>query len=135
MRILTAALIAGLMLTGCAYDRYGDGYGRGGYYDSDYRSGDGYRGYHGYGDRYGSPFDGAGARLLDPWLAETREGQKFVTDHYYMGFDGQLREEDAERANTFFRRWSDTNRDYRLTDDEIRTSLIHVRNGYGIGAF
>ncbi|MCA1749154.1 MAG: hypothetical protein ABR601_10435 [Parasphingopyxis sp.] len=136
MRAISAlALAAALGLSGCAYDHHGrDGY-RDGYYGSDYRYGNGYRGDHGYGRRHETRFRGPGAERLDPWLAHTPEGYKFVTDHYALGAGDYLSGEDAERANVFFRQWSDTDRDYRLTDEEIRTSLVHVRNGYGIGAY
>lgn len=130
------AFAAAITLTGCAYDHYGDGYGyRDGHYGSDYRSGNGYHGDHGYGRQDRTRFHGAGADRLDPWLAYTSEGYKFVTDHYDLDSGDYLTVENAERANVFFRQWSDTDKDYRLTDEEIRTSLIHVRNGYGIGAY
>jgi hypothetical protein len=123
-----------MALTGCAHDGYyGSGYGYpgGGYYDQSYMNGDGYRGSHGYGERYRSPFQGRGAPLLDPWLANTHEGQQFVLDHYEVGPRGDISRSDARGANAFFRRWADTDRDYRLTDPEIRTALVFVRDRYG----
>lgn len=134
--VLALAVVAAIGFAGCSYDMHGAGYGpRDGYYDSDYRYGNGYRGDHGYARREQSRFRGPGADELDPWLAHTTEGHKFVIDHYDLGPRGYLSEENARRANVFFRQWSDTDGDYRLTDEEIRTSLAHVRNGYGIGAY
>lgn len=138
MRAKSALALAAFAvgLAGCSYDMHGDRHGyRDGYYDRDYRHGDGYRGDHGYGRHQARRFEGPGADSLDPWLARTAEGHKFVTDHYDLGPGDWLSEENAQRANVFFRQWSDTDGDYRLTDEEIRTSLLHVRNGYGIGAY
>ena len=132
-----AALIGTTMLvSGCAYDGYSQGgYDRGsgrhhGSYGHDYRDGNGYRGNHGYADRYASNFTGPGADNLDPWLAETREGQQFVRDNYAVGPRGEISNGVATSVNRFFRRWADTNRDYQLTDAEIRTALVHTGNGY-----
>lgn len=143
-KICAIALAAGLTITGCAYDTYGNGYdgghqgaghqGRGhhdGEYDRDYRGGNGYHGSHGYGDRYDNPFRVSERGRLDPWLAHTFEGHKFIRDHYRVGRDNVLRRRDADEANAFFRRWADVDRDYRLTDAEIRTALIHTANDYG----
>ena len=136
----TALIGITLFVTGCAHDGYGDGrhrYGTEGHqnYGQNYRSGNGYHGNHGYGERHANRFSGRGARKLDPWLSRTREGQQFVTDHYDVGPRGEISRRDAENANAFFRRWSDTDRNYRLTDAEIRTALIHTRNGYGFGRY
>lgn len=134
MRVLQAgATLFGVavLTAGCAHSDYYDrGYGGSGYYQSDYRSGDGYRGRHRYADRHENPFRGNGARHLDPWLSQTREGQLFVLDHYAVGPNYEIGRPEAESANIFFRRWADTDRDYRLTDPEIRTALVHTRNRY-----
>ncbi|MGJ8537575.1 MAG: hypothetical protein ACSHW2_10510 [Parasphingopyxis sp.] len=135
-RYAIAALIGtGILASGCAHQGYGQGgYSRGadyhGSYGRDYRDGNGYRGNHGYADRYASNFTGPGADKLDPWLAETREGQQFVRDNYDIGRSGEISNGVAASVNQFFRRWADTNRDYQLTDAEIRTALVHTRNRY-----
>lgn len=69
---------------------------------------------------------------LDPWLADTWQGRKFVRDHYRVTRWNTIDEDDAENANVFFRRWADHDRDFRLTDTEIRTALNHVASGYGL---
>lgn len=132
---MSALIGTGILLSGCAHQ----GHDRGGYsrsgdyhgsYGRDYRGGNGYRGNHGYAERHASSFTGPGADKLDPWLAETREGQQFVRDTYGIGHSGEISNGVAEGVNRFFRRWADTNRDYQLTDTEIRTALVHTRNRY-----
>ncbi|QLC24133.1 hypothetical protein HFP57_03210 [Parasphingopyxis algicola] len=137
---IAVPIAAALLVTGCTHDGYYDrGYRSAsadhGYYARDYRSGNGYRGSHRYAERYDNGFRGRGAQKLDPWLSETREGQQFVADHYPVGQRGEISSGDADSANIFFRRWADTDRDYRLTDAEIRTALVHTRNRYGRIAF
>ena len=132
---ISALIGAGILVSGCTHQGYGHGgYNRGldyhGSYGRDYRHGNGYRGNHEYADRYASNFSGPGANKLDPWLAETREGQQFVRDNYAVGRYGEISSGVARSVNQFFRRWADTNRDYQLTDAEIRTALVHTRNGY-----
>ena len=132
LQIWAVTIGAAALTTGCAHDGYYDrGYGSG-YYANDYRGGNGYHGRHRYADRLPNPFRGRGADKLDPWLSETREGQQFVLDHYALGPDGEISDAEADSANVFFRRWADTDRDYRLTDAEIRTALVHTRNRYGL---
>lgn len=135
LRICAATMGAAALTGGCAHDGYHDrgyGYGGHGYYANDYRRGNGYHGRHRYADRLPNPFRGRGADKLDPWLSGTREGQQFVIDHYALGSNGEIGNAEAESANVFFRRWADTDRDYRLTDAEIRTALVHTRNRYGL---
>lgn len=104
------------------------------YYDGDERHGMHGRSYGGYAyqggdyDRIANDcgfFGGSGGRTLDPWLACTREGQGIVR----RGFDGdddrRLGRRTAERANIWFRRHADTNRDMRLTDPEVRAALVN----------
>lgn len=100
------------------------------YYDDDYR-----RGYGGYDyagrdyDRLGNDcgfFEGAGGDLLDPWLACTREGQEVVRYGFDRHGDRRLGEGQADRANIWFRRHADTNRDMRLTDPEIKAALVNA---------
>jgi len=109
-RRLFLALGAAAALAGCA--TYDHGYG-------DYRY---------EGDAYGrdgdGPFRGPGADLLDPWLSETEEGSRLVRMGWRGAEDGWLDEETAERANIWFRRYADTNRDLCLTDPEIRIALV-----------
>lgn len=138
MRRSILCLIAAAGLAGCAYD---DGYGPYGYDEPGYRYGD-YR-YdgraYGYGDRDRVPryFTGAGARLLDPWLSDTSEGREIVSLGFTEARDGRISERTAHRANIWFRRHADVNRDMALTDEEIRIALANAassraweRDGY-----
>lgn len=72
----------------------------------------------GHGD-----FEGPGAEVLDPWLAETREGWFIVTRGFGDAAQGFVSDEVAVRANLWFRRYADADRDMRLTDEEIRRAL------------
>ena len=129
LRILTLGLAAaGAALAGCAYDDgygYGPGYGHGG--DAGLYGGYRYEGRDfAYGPRDGRPyFRGRGARLLDPWLAYTVEGQEIVSMGFSAARDGSIGEQTAHRANIWFRRHADTNRDMYLTDEEIRIALVN----------
>jgi hypothetical protein len=85
-------------------------------------------------DRLGNDcgfFGGSGGGRLDPWLACTQEGQGIVR----RGFDGdddrRLSARTAERANIWFRRHADTNRDMRLTDPEVRAALVNAERFSG----
>jgi hypothetical protein len=119
-RAMTAALlVAALGVTGCATaDRMaGPGHARG-----DYRyTGENYQ-------RLGNDcpaFGGAGGRMLDPWLACTREGQDLV--RYRYGRESErLNPAMADQLNIWFRKHADTNRDLCLTDPEIRTALVNA---------
>lgn len=105
-RLAVLPLAAALLIAGCAHDRYGYGYG------------DSYPDYAYAGDDWG----GYGEDLdrLDPWLAETDEGREIVDRS--LGRDWHR---EAVRAlNIRFRRFADTDRDLRLTDDEIRLALV-----------
>ncbi|HEX8527996.1 hypothetical protein [Allosphingosinicella sp.] len=122
---LVWAAAAAASLAGCAttYDDYGR---RGGY-----GLGDDYR-YEGsaYARRGGGPFDGPGADVLDPWLAETDEGQQIVRMGWRGVRDGWIDEDVARRANVWFRRYADEDRDMCLTDAEIRTALVTAARGH-----
>ena len=119
---VAALFAAALTITGC--ETYDDGYARG-------RSGD-YRYAGADYDRLGNDcreFKGSGARLLDPWLACTGEGQDLVRALFDKGHNGRINRATADRANIWFRRHADVNRDRRLTDPEIKAALVnHVRH-------
>ena len=70
-----------------------------------------------------SPLRGPGADVLDPWLAETDEGRALVRTGWRDARDGRIGRETAHRANVWFRRHADADRDMCLTDDEIRNAL------------
>jgi hypothetical protein len=102
------------------------------YYDD--RSSFGGYAYQGEYDRLGNDcgfFGDSGGGRLDPWLACTQEGQGIVR----RGFDGdddrRLSARTAERANIWFRRHADTNRDMRLTDPEVRAALVNAERFSG----
>ena len=114
-----ALLVATVALAGCATDH--DRYGRG-----DYR----YSGsdYERLGNDCGS-FRGSGGALLDPWLACTGEGEDLVRAMFDGDHDGRIGRKTADRANIWFRRHADTDRNMRLTDPEIKAALVnHVRH-------
>ena len=68
--------------------------------------------------------EGPGVAILDPWLAETREGRAIVTLGFRDAAYGQVTEDVAHRANIWFRRYADSNCDMRITDEEIRVALV-----------
>ena len=67
---------------------------------------------------------GPGVAILDRWLAETREGRAIVTLGFRDAATGEVSEDVAHRANIWFRRYADSNRDMRITDEEIRIALV-----------
>ncbi len=103
-KLAMAALVAATLgTTACAtYRDEGDRYGDYRYDGGDYADGDC------EGRRTG----------LDPWLACTEEGREIVR----LGFHGANA---ARRANAWFRRHADEDRDMCLTDAEIRTALAN----------
>ena len=115
---IAALLTLALGVSACAYY---DDYGYGPRY-GDYR----YEGPGWTGERWAERIGGPGGPILDPWLATTPEGREIVT----LGFDdndnGRISEETAHRANIWFRRYADGNRDMRLTDAEIRIALVQA---------
>jgi hypothetical protein len=118
--ILAAAAIGSLGLGGCAtWDEHG--YSRA--YD-DYR----YEGrqWGGMRERHAGPLQGPGLAVLDPWLRETREGRDIVTLGFSDASEGLVSVEVAHRANIWFRRYADTDRDMCLTDPEIRVALVQA---------
>jgi hypothetical protein len=112
-------------MAACAnyYDEYG---ARGGYGGYDYVGGD----YQRIGNDCGF-FRGKGGEALDPWLACTREGQDFVRGRFDTDEDRRIGRRGADRANIWFRRHADTNRDMRLTDPEIRAALVNAARHIG----
>lgn len=89
------------------------------YYD-DYGVARGYGDYRYEGRQFGRR---DGRSVLDPWLAQTPEGRDIVA----AGFSpGPVDAEMAHRANVWFRRYADTDRDLRLTDEEIRVALVQA---------
>ena len=111
--VITLTAAAAAALAGCT--TYGDDYGH-----------DRYR-YEGsaWTVRHGGPLEGPGADVLDPWLAETEEGTAMVRAGWRAARDGWIDEQTAERANVWFRRHADTDRDLCLTDAEIRIALAN----------
>ncbi len=105
-------------------------------------------GYWGHGDPYGGyayrgqqwtgearrPHDGElrgpGVEILDDWLKDTREGQAVVTLGFRDAGAGFVSEDVAHRANVWFRRYADHDRDMVITDPEIRTALVAAAGRY-----
>jgi hypothetical protein len=109
------------------------------YYDDGGRGGYG-RSYGGYAydgrdfDRPGNDcgfFGSSGGDRLDPWLACTPEGQGIVRSGFDGDDDRRLSARTAERANIWFRRHADSNRDMRLTDGEVRAALVNAERYSG----
>ena len=85
-------------------------------------------------DRLGNDcgfFGGSGGDRLDPWLACTPEGQGIVRRGFDSDQDRRVSARTAERANIWFRRHADTNRDLRLTDPEVRAALVNAERYSG----
>ena len=126
MAAIGTLFAAALGMAACAtyYDDrggYGHGDGRYAYSGSDY-------------DRLGNDcgfFGGSGGDRLDPWLACTEEGQSIVRRGFDKGQDRRVSARTAERANIWFRRHADTNRDMRLTDPEVRAALVNAERFAG----
>ena len=80
------------------------------------------------------PFEGAlsgpGLAQLDDWLKDTPEGRTIVTLGFGDAANGVISVETADRANIWFRRYADTNRDMTITDPEIRTALVAASRRY-----
>ena len=81
-----------------------------------------------------APFEGElsgpGLAQLDDWLKDTPEGRAIVTLGFTDAAGGVISEETADRANIWFRRYADTNRDMTITDPEIRTALVAASRRY-----
>lgn len=72
----------------------------------------------------GGDLHGPGLEILDPWLRETVEGRTIVTLGFRDSALGFVSEDVAHRANIWFRRYADHDRDMKITDAEIRTALV-----------
>ena len=134
MRRAILSLIVGLTALGLPACAYNDHRTRG--YDRYSYDGDAWRGRH--PGPYRGELRGPGVDILDPWLLETPEGRAIVTVGFRDAVRGRISEDVAHRANIWFRRYADTDRDMRVTDREIRLALIyasreHMRGGTGVG--
>jgi hypothetical protein len=128
LTILTAGLAA-IAAAGCAEDYYGERYGGGPVHGPDGYAYDG-RAWAGERRPFAGDLHGPGIALLDPWLKETAEGRAVVTLGFRETAEGFVSEEIAHRANIWFRRYADENRDMRITDPEIRTALVAAAGAY-----
>ena len=81
-----------------------------------------------------TPFEGdlsgPGLAQLDDWLKDTPEGRAIVTLGFADAANGVISVETADRANIWFRRYADSNRDMTITDPEIRTALVAASRRY-----
>jgi hypothetical protein len=133
---IMALLALALGVSACAYyDDYGSGYGPpGGSHYGDYMyAGAAYD--RGAWDEGSMRLDGPGAHVLDPWLALTSEGRDILALGFNVGENGTISREMANRANVWFRRYADSDRDMRLTDEEIRLALAHAARNGGDGGY
>ena len=119
MRRATLFLALALGAGACAYDSYDT-------------QPPGYGGAEWSGTRmpYQGPLSGPGVETLDPWLRETEEGRAIVTMGFMDAAQGIVSDDVAHRANIWFRRYADHDRDMRITDPEIRTALVYAASGY-----
>lgn len=122
MRLAVAMLSAAAGLSACAYDPYYAGYGPPNY---------AYSGNEWPRDELG----GEGAYRLDPWLSETEEGREIVRSGFEAAAEGWVDPATADRINIWFRRYADTDRDLRLTDEEIRVALVQAARDHGPGFY
>lgn len=116
MRAIHLLMLGGaaLLASGCAYNDYA------------------YGGSEWTGERqpYSGALHGEGLETLDRWLADTREGRAIVTLGFREAAEGEVSEDVAHRANIWFRRYADSNRDMRITDEEIRIALVTAAGRY-----
>lgn len=115
--LIALVVLAAGVTAACAY-RGDYGYAPDPYGEDGMRYGE----YSYFGDR----FAGRGADLLDPWLADTKEGRTIVAAGFSGAADGRIDAGTADRANVWFRRYADTDADLRLTDEEIRVALVQA---------
>lgn len=120
MRRALATLVPALGLAACAWGDYG--YGDGGY---TYQGREWAPGEHPRSPRpYLGDLTGPGLELLDEWLRDTDEGKAILSLGWREARGGHVSEDVAHRANIWFRRFADSNRDMTITDPEIRIALI-----------
>lgn len=124
--IIAALFTAAVGVSACAvYDDYAHGraYGYNGHRYGEYRyEGRDFAGW----SRTPDTLSGGGAPLLDPWLAQTEDGRLFVRSAFDEKRPGHVSADTAHRANAWFRRYADQDRDLNLTDQEIRTALLRA---------
>ena len=124
------ALIGSLALLALSACTWGDyGYRGHGHPDGGYS----YRGQNWPPERrrpHDGELRGPGIEILDDWLKETREGRAVVTLGFRDAGEGMVSEDVAHRANIWFRRYADRDRDMILTDPEIRTALVAAAGRY-----
>ena len=131
---IMALLALALGVSACAYlDDYGYGAPGASLYGDYMYAGAAYD--RGAWDEGNMRLDGPGAHTLDPWLALTSEGRDILALGFNASPDGTISEETAERANVWFRRYADRDRDLRLTDEEIRVALAHASKEGGRGGY
>lgn len=85
-----------------------------------------YGAHDGYGGGYG------GMERLDPWLERTEQGREIARMGYGgedYGRGGYGARNNPEGTNMWFRRYADTDRDMRLTDQEIDRALDAASRG------
>lgn len=73
---------------------------------------------------YEGALRGPGVANLDDWLKGTSEGRAVVTLGWREAARGYVSEDVSHRANIWFRRYADRDRDMIVTDEEIRTALV-----------
>ena len=125
LNLALGALAAAALLAGCATYGARDGGDDSAYYRYD---GSQWRARHGNG-----PLSGPGVDRLDPWLAETEEGSVILRAGWRSARRGFVDPRTAERANIWFRRYADSDRDLCLTDAEIRSALVSAARQVGRG--
>jgi hypothetical protein len=106
------ASLAFASLSACTTGGYGPAY-RGSEWASEPRT-----------EPYAGELRGPGVTILDDWLKETPEGRAIVTLGFRDAAEGEVGEDVAHRANIWFRRYADEDRDMVITDAEIRTALV-----------
>jgi hypothetical protein len=112
-------LVSVLSLAACAYDGRGHGYGYA-YHGRNWAPGT-----HPRSPRpHQGALTGPGVEILDEWLRDTREGRAIVSLGFRDARHGEVSEDVAHRANIWFRRYADANRDMTITDPEIRAALV-----------
>jgi hypothetical protein len=112
-RAVYLILLASCGFTACTYGDRGSGNARIGFISEPPRAHEG-------------ELSGPGVAILDDWLKNTREGRAIVTMGFAEAHRGLVSEDVAHRANIWFRRYADHNRDMTITDAEIRTALVHA---------